>query len=515
MKKNKFWLGYGIFVAVLVGFCMLAVGYVRQVLSDYEAAQPEKMAEQQIKIIEEAAATDTLSDILEFFEVEQAEYDKDISDFREYKDKIKNAKELTYKIKNGYSETEQQFHILADGEAVAVLTLESIKEEVKLAILTLSEWTVKSIQPVITLSNFDYTVELPQGFRVTINGTELTNSQPSAKEGWVMYDVETLYCEPDIKIYDAHGEEAFFDIADNHVTPVLHTYTLRLPKEFQVFAGEYLQEGVIDGEEVLYSITTVHDSLRLADAHGNSVEYHGNSSIYTYDYTIRIPENFQISINGGDGLEYITGTEQNKSYASCSEYADMPEIVNYQIMKSFCEPVVTIQNNLGEPVECVFVNGTFEFLQQAGTDTLPEELASKVDVLEIAKLWSKFMTNDLAGNQRGFGTMKQYLIKNSYLYNVGYKWATGIDITYLFDHVLCDPPFTDEAVSNYISYGENIFSCDIYFKKHMDDLRGRNGGESITDITNSTFYFMYYDETNDGKDNPRWVILDIQEILSE
>ena len=52
-------------------------------------------------------------------------------------------------------------------------------------------------------------------------------------------------------------------------------------------------------------------------------------------------------------------------------------------------------------------------------------------------------------------------------------------------------------------------------KKHMKDTVGRNGDEKITDILNSTFYFMYYDETNDGKDNPHWVILDKQDILSE
>ena len=83
-----------------------------------------------------------------------------------------------------------------------------------------------------------------------------------------------------------------------------------------------------------------------------------------------------------------------------------------------------------------------------------------------------------------------------------------------FSHVLKNPPFTEERVSNFVSYGENLFSCDIYFIKHMDDLQDRNEGE-IEDVMNSTFYFMKYDATKDGIDNPRWVILDIREILSE
>jgi hypothetical protein len=165
-------------------------------------------------------------------------------------------------------------------------------------------------------------------------------------------------------------------------------------------------------------------------------------------------------------------------------------------------------------VECVFENGVFELTEQTSLDAVPEEIAAEIDVLEVAKMWSKFMTKDLEGSQKGFGTMKKYLIKNSYLYDVAYKWVTNIDITFVFGHVLKNPPFTDEKVTNFISYGDNLFSCDIYFVKHMEDLKDRNEGE-IEDVMNSTFYFMNYDETADGVDNPHWVILDITEILSD
>ena len=37
----------------------------------------------------------------------------------------------------------------------------------------------------------------------------------------------------------------------------------------------------------------------------------------------------------------------------------------------------------------------------------------------------------------------------------------------------------------------------------------------VDDVLNSTFYFMNYDDTEDGVDNPHWVIIDIQENLSE
>lgn len=512
MKKNIFWIAYIVLVLVLVaaGFC--AVGYVNNVLEEYESSQPEQEAEKVLERLREAAAEDTLEEIITFYEVEQAEYDIDISDFREYKDKIKNAKELGYKIKAGYSETEQQFSILADGEVVAVLTLESAREEVLLAILTVSDWQVKSVTPVITLENYDYTVEVPECFRVTINGTELKNPVKSAVDGWETYVVETLYSEPEIKIYDTCGTEAVYDIVDNYVKPIVYSYSLRLPQGFLVSAGGQVQEGKTEGEEIFYSVVTVHDVLELTDAYGNCMEYKGGDTIYTYDYVVKIPENFRLSVNGREASGYQTGTEENSRYQYCEEYTDMPGIAVYEIREALCEPELEIYDNLNKKVDGKFENYTFELTEQTGLETIPEEVAAKVDVLEIAKMWSKLMTNDLQGTQKGFGTMKEYLITDSYLYNVAYKWVTNIDSTFTADHVLDNPPFSDEKVTNYVSYGEHLFSCDISFVKHMD-LASRN--MKVTDEMNSRFYFMYYDETDDGKDNPRWVILDIQEILSE
>jgi len=514
MKKYIFWIVYALFTIGLAGAGFQAVKYVKEVLVVYEASQPEKVAEKQLENIREAAAQDSLENIISFRKIEQAEYDIDISDFREYKDKIKNAKELTYKIKNGYSENEQKFNILADGEVVAVLALESVREEVKLAILKVNEWKVKEITPILTLVNYNYIVDVPQGFSVEFNGVKLADAVASEQPGWETYVVETLYHEPQIKISDMYGKEAHYDITDNHVKPIVYNYELRLPKEISVYAGGRVQEGTALGEETSYSFITLYDSLELKDVHGNCVEYKGGDEILTYNYVVKLPGNFKVSVNGKEAETYISETSANEKYQYCAEYVEMPGFVTYEINNAICEPDIEIYDNLNQKVECVFENGVFEVTDQTGLDTIPEEIAATVDVLEIAKMWSKFMTKDLEGSQKGFGTMKKYLIKDSYLYDVAYKWVTNIDITFVFGHVLKNPPFTDEKVTNFISYGDNMFSCDIYFVKHMEDLKDRNEGE-IEDVMNSTFYFMNYDETEDGVDNPHWVILDITEILSK
>lgn len=507
MKKNKFWMLYAIFALVLILAGTLVLGHVKNVLREYEASQPERLAEQQLEVISNAAKQGTLNEVLNFYELNQAEYDIDISDFREYKDKIKQAKKLSFKVKNGFSETEQKFNIFADDELIAVLTLESVKEEVKLAILKVNEWQVKSLEPVITLTNYNYVVDVPQGFSVTINGTVLSNPEPSGENGWETYVVETLYSEPEIKIFDAYGTEALYDIVENRVKPIIHSFVLTLPKEFTVSAGGMIQEGITTGSEITYEFSTLHEKLELTDSFGNRLEYRGGDNIYTYNYEMRLPETFTVAVNGQEATKYITNIEENERYQYCLEYAQMPKLVTYEFKNAICRPEVEVYDNLNQKVECVFENGYYEVTKLSGLPEIPKAVSEQVDVLEIAKMWSKLMTDDLEGPQNGFGTMKEYLLPGSYLYDVAYKWVTNIDITFTFSHVLKNPPFTEESVTNYVSYGDNLFSCDIYFVKHMEDAKDRNEGE-IVDIMNSTFYFMYHEE--DG-----WVILDIQENLSE
>lgn len=511
MKKTLFWILFAVYISVLAAMVVKTVNYVKAELQYYEASQPEKVVEAELDKLAAAATNDATESIITFHDIEQAEYDIDISDFREYKDKLKSAGQFTYKIKNSYSETEQQYYIMAGEEAVAVLTLESVKEEVKLAILTVNEWKVKSVTPILTLANYDYVVEVPTGFRVTINGTGLTNVQEE-NNGWETYVVETLYSEPEIKIYDAYGNEALYDIVDNHVRPIVYSYSLTLPTSFSVFAGGVLQEGATEGGEVCYDIVTLQESLELEDAYGNRTEYKGGDSIYTYDYVVKIPDNFRITVGGNPADCYVTAEEEIVKFQYAAEYAKMPKILTYTITKALREPEIVIYDNLNQKVECVFENYSFEVTEQTGRDSVPEEIAAEIDVLEIGRKWSKFMTGDLEGSKKGFGTMKKYLIEDSYLYNVAYKWINSADSTYTPRHTFKNPPFTEEKVSNFVSYGDTMFSCDIYFIKHMYLTSYKM---DVDDVMNSTFYFMNYDDTEDGKDNPHWVIIDIQENLSE
>jgi hypothetical protein len=91
---------------------------------------------------------------------------------------------------------------------------------------------------------------------------------------------------------------------------------------------------------------------------------------------------------------------------------------------------------------------------------------------------------------------------------VAYKWATGIDITLTSAHNTEDNYFKNETITNFIKYNDNMFSCDISFIKYMYLYKKKIW---VDDPTNSRFYFLKQGEG----ENANWVIVDIQEIITE
>ena len=139
-----------------------------------------------------------------------------------------------------------------------------------------------------------------------------------------------------------------------------------------------------------------------------------------------------------------------------------------------------------------------------GQDTLPKNV--DFDPLKVAKLWSLFMTQDLTGANNGYSQLSPYLIKGSYLQDVAWQWATGLDITFTSAHSLKDPPFQVEEISNYVVYSDSCFSCDIRLEKKMV----LKTGAEVDDVIHSTFYFVKYQDS--GKNSPNWVLVDYREI---
>lgn len=267
--------------------------------------------------------------------------------------------------------------------------------------------------------------------------------------------------------------------------------------------GEVLQGTIADGMATyaLQSLTPLN--VEICDILGNSVPYdQGNLPAFT-DYQVTIPVNYTIcgvdtvpveaaSLAPIEELKYV------KEYCP-----DVPDSATYVLRLLTDEPDFRILDDSGNAVDFTMENRQITIAGEfAGQDSLP--LNVDFDPLEVAKLWSLFMTQDLTGANNGYSKLSPYLIKGSYLQDVAWKWATGLDITFTSAHTLKDPPFQVENVSNYVVYSDNCFSCDIRLEKKMV----LKTGAEVDDSLNSTFYFVKYNDN--GKS--RWVLVDYREI---
>lgn len=249
--------------------------------------------------------------------------------------------------------------------------------------------------------------------------------------------------------------------------------------------------------QVILGILTVMD--------WNIVEVKPVISMESHTYTITVPDGYIVNVNGTVLSDsYLSGeTEEIDLFQYAKEYADLQGMRKYVINDVKSDLAITVTDAAGNPVSCN-VSGYDYNAFYSGSGDMPEDLYSMA--LNMAETWSLLMTRDLSGSSNGFYTVAEYLINGSYYYNMAYEWATGVDITFTSAHTLKDPAFTDIVVDDYVRYSDNCFSCHIFFNKNLTLTRT---GEDRVDTTDSTFIFVYYDDSDDGVDNPHWAIVDM------
>lgn len=262
-----------------------------------------------------------------------------------------------------------------------------------------------------------------------------------------------------------------------------------------------------DLSKSVYSIKTLSKpDIEIYDVLGNSVKYDSANLPKFTDYKITVPSNFTVKGKDTLSLDMATLTPID-SLKYVKEYCDsVPDTATYVISIMSGEPNFKIYDNNGDEVNFELDGRKVEIDVQSGKDENPLEV--DIDPLEVAKLWSFFMTQDLVGKTNGYYQISPYLIDGSYLQGVAWKWATGIDITFTSTHTLENPPFCTEKISNFVKYSDDCFSCDILLEKNMH----LSTGMTVKDTINSTFYFVRYDDTDNGIDDAHWVFVDYKEI---
>ena len=190
--------------------------------------------------------------------------------------------------------------------------------------------------------------------------------------------------------------------------------------------------------------------------------------------------------------------------------------MKYEVTELLKEPEVKILDSKGNEVEYTQEGNTIskelDFISTDSVEDAMKNIKGKTDILRVAKDWSLYLTDDLEGRLHGYYNISKYFIDDSDIEKFAYSWATGVDITFVSSHTLLNPTFTDEKISNFEIYNENAFSCEVYLQKN---LKLKSGGKKIEDKMNDRMYFAYYDETDDGKDNPAWKLVNMQSVTEK
>lgn len=295
------------------------------------------------------------------------------------------------------------------------------------------------------------------------------------------------------------------------VAPAVIDKELKLPASVGLTVNGEQLTGMIDPEtgNVIYSFCSLTTpEIILSDVSGNKAVFDAAKNITTYAYTVSVPSNYTVYADGNAVDPAVAVSGNISEYAYVSEYCDaMPTQLTYAL--HFLTNIVEfkITDNLGENVEFEMKNRSVTIEGQAGADAVPEDIAAQINVLEVARQWSLFMTDDLAGTNHGYSEINRYLIDDSELQSVAWAWATGPDINFTSVHSLAADPFVNESVTDYVRYSEDCFSCSISFQKHMIIA----GGKTEMDEIDSTFYFV--NTAEDGAD-PVWLIADIRENIT-
>lgn len=211
-----------------------------------------------------------------------------------------------------------------------------------------------------------------------------------------------------------------------------------------------------------------------------------------YSYEISIPSDYKLYINNievsdGDILE----TGDVKGLERLTEHVSIAPSNTYNITNLVYEPKIIIKDKDGNNVSYKAKDNKIvispKFKEYKTFDEMKSTLKESFDVLKLAEDWSLFLTDDLNGSYHGFNKLTPYLIDGTYMYKMAYNWSHNVDITFVSNHRLKNPVFTNESVEDCIAYNDLAFSCVVKLEKNMIVNR-----EDKVDKMNDRLYFIYY-----------------------
>lgn len=500
-KRLSFWKLYLIYVIILAAGVLAAVLYVNGQLTRYEELLPQRRVEEAVEKLKADAEKGELWSRFGMADVAAGSFEKHLDVKKAYQD-LYVAEEVTFRQLNiAHAENELYYRVELGDYALAEIRLEAVGEaETMLAILTIREWEVASIKPLLEAS--DYEITVPADFTVQVNGISLTEKEGRVSErNEVTYTVEGLYLKPEFQIADKNGELASYVIKNGQVLPQIYHYTLTLPEALQVSLNGEAYEGIeVDERLVNYDICTLEKpEVIISDDYGNTYLYEGGNEIPLTYMTVLADERYAVAIENTAIPKEAVTYYPNKEYELLEAYVEkLPGIQECHIAILKEDAVLSVTNEEGKQVAFEEGQRVYDFTDLDHPDAkVPEEVAAQVDVLDVAQKWSLFMSKDYPISQ-----LEALLLEDSYQHRMAVRYASSVDISFTSSHVLEDPAFTEISVTNYHQITEDCFSVDISFVKHML-LRN---GKKVDDHMNDRFYFV---------DQDGWKLAGMKEIVGD
>lgn len=213
--------------------------------------------------------------------------------------------------------------------------------------------------------------------------------------------------------------------------------------------------------------------------------------------SVTVLSSHQVSVNGAVlDASFVTEPElEGTEFTSFKEFLQNPiYLTEYNVPAALAQYGVNITTADGKTVPYTpDEDGNILVDYMARGTRVPDDL-SETAVL-IAKTWDDFLTNDTT-----LSAVRKYLIPDSALEEQA-EIYNGRDIGYISGHKKENNTYSEIIVEDYVRYTEDCFSCHIQFTKTM--YLNRDQSPVTTDI-DSIFYFVLYDGTQDGEDNPTW-----------
>ena len=280
------------------------------------------------------------------------------------------------------------------------------------------------------------------------------------------------------------------------IKKILKNKNLKIVKNSELTKDEaYAYDLKIDNQIIAtVSIKSVNSYTRMGILKINEWDTINNKTYFDhgiYHYTISIPANYKLYINN---KEVDDEAKENDviGFERLTEYIEIQKSKTYEIDNLVYEPKIKIVDEKNKEVKYIVDGNNItvkkDFKTIESFDDAKEYIKDNFDPLKLAENYSLFLTADLTGERYGFYKLSPYLIKDSYMYNMAWAWATNVDITFVSRHRLKNPVFTNESIKNCIIYNDLAFSCEIYLEKNMVV----NGNDRV-DTMHDRLFFIYYD----------------------